>query len=99
MVDCDPYVFILFPLVLQTSIALFSDWYFDCYSGLLSAKMSIHRVLNQALKDILRVISPTQEDLEIRYQIVGDLRRAVETVESLRGVFSTSFAFQFLSFV
>ncbi|KAJ7960156.1 protein HESO1-like isoform X1 [Quillaja saponaria] len=47
--------------------------------------MSVYIMLDRVLKHILEVITPLQEDWVIRFQIVEDLRRAVESVENLRG--------------
>ncbi|KAL2333285.1 hypothetical protein Fmac_014498 [Flemingia macrophylla] len=42
-------------------------------------------MLDIVLNDILRVVTPLQEDWEIRFAIINDLRSIVESVESLRG--------------
>ncbi|KAK7290134.1 hypothetical protein RIF29_04341 [Crotalaria pallida] len=47
--------------------------------------MSGHTMLDIVLKDILHVITPLQEDWAIRFAIINDLRRVVESVGSLRG--------------
>ncbi|KAL2567899.1 hypothetical protein AAZX31_18G034800 [Glycine max] len=47
--------------------------------------MSTHSTLDIVVNDILRVVTPVQEDWEIRFAIINDLRSIVESVESLRG--------------
>ncbi|KAK2441973.1 polynucleotide adenylyltransferase [Trifolium repens] len=47
--------------------------------------MSTHNMLGIVLNDILRTITPSQEDWEIRLAIINDLRSTAESVESLRG--------------
>ncbi|KAK7379301.1 hypothetical protein VNO80_04758 [Phaseolus coccineus] len=47
--------------------------------------MSTHSTLDIVLKDILQVVTPLQEDWQIRFAIINDLRSIVESVESLRG--------------
>ncbi|QCD98522.1 protein HESO1 [Vigna unguiculata] len=47
--------------------------------------MSTHSMLDTALNDILQVVTPLQEDWQIRFSIINDLRSIVESVESLRG--------------
>lgn len=53
--------------------------------------MSTHSMLDIVLKDILQVVTPLQEDWQIRFAILNDLRSIVESVESLRGELSRSF--------
>lgn len=53
--------------------------------------MTTHSVLDIALNDILRVVTPLQEDWNIRFAIINDIRSIVESVESLRGELSGSF--------
>ncbi|KAE9598775.1 hypothetical protein Lal_00022480 [Lupinus albus] len=47
--------------------------------------MSAYSMLDIVMKDILQVVTPVQEDWEVRFAIINDLRRVVESVESLRG--------------
>ena len=47
--------------------------------------MSTHNMLGIVLNDILRTITPSLEDWEIRLAIINDLRSTAESVESLRG--------------
>ncbi|KAH1226550.1 Protein HESO1 [Glycine max] len=47
--------------------------------------MSTHSMLDIVVNDILRVVTPLQEDWEIRFAIINDFRSIVESVESLRG--------------
>lgn len=47
--------------------------------------MSTYSMLDIVLNHILRVVTPLQEDWEIRFAIINDLRSIVESVESLRG--------------
>ncbi|XP_047161948.1 protein HESO1 [Vigna umbellata] len=47
--------------------------------------MTTHSMLDIALNDILRVVTPLQEDWNIRFAIINDIRSIVESVESLRG--------------
>ncbi|KAF7831038.1 protein HESO1 [Senna tora] len=47
--------------------------------------MSAHIVLDHVLKDILKVLTPLQADWVIRFEIIEDLRKVVESVESFRG--------------
>lgn len=49
--------------------------------------MNSHSMLGVVLTDILRMVTPSQEDWEIRLAIINDLRSAAESVESLRGKF------------
>lgn len=49
--------------------------------------MNSHSMLGVVLTDILRMVTPSQEDWEIRLAIINDLRSAAESVESLRGNF------------
>ena len=53
--------------------------------------MSTHSMLDIVVNDILRVVTPLQEDWEIRFAIINDFRSIVESVESLRGELSRSF--------
>ncbi|KAK7285168.1 hypothetical protein RJT34_19929 [Clitoria ternatea] len=47
--------------------------------------MNRRGMLDTVLNDILQVVSPLQEDWEVRFAIINDLRSIVESVESLRG--------------
>ncbi|CAL0334853.1 unnamed protein product [Lupinus luteus] len=47
--------------------------------------MSAYNMLDIVMKDILQVVTPVQEDWEVRFAIINDLRRVVESVASLRG--------------
>lgn len=47
--------------------------------------MDTRSVLEISLNEILHVINPLREDLEIRMQIIDELRAAVIAIESLRG--------------
>ncbi|KAI9078339.1 hypothetical protein K1719_039715 [Acacia pycnantha] len=47
--------------------------------------MSGHTVLDHVLKDILKVITPLQEDWVIRFEIIKDLQTVVESLENFRG--------------
>lgn len=42
-------------------------------------------MLEPTIRDILRVISPLEEDWSPRFQIIDELRAVVQSVESLRG--------------
>lgn len=53
-------------------------------------------MLDIVLKDILRVVTPSQEDWAIRFAIVNDLQSIVESVESLRGEFSEDSLFIYM---
>ncbi|KAK4790621.1 hypothetical protein SAY86_017925 [Trapa natans] len=47
--------------------------------------MNTKRTLDLIISDILAVVKPKQSDWAIRFQIIDELRRVVESVESLRG--------------
>nr|XP_017215863.1 PREDICTED: protein HESO1-like isoform X2 [Daucus carota subsp. sativus]XP_017215864.1 PREDICTED: protein HESO1-like isoform X2 [Daucus carota subsp. sativus]XP_017215865.1 PREDICTED: protein HESO1-like isoform X2 [Daucus carota subsp. sativus]XP_017215866.1 PREDICTED: protein HESO1-like isoform X2 [Daucus carota subsp. sativus] len=47
--------------------------------------MSSHSQMEQALQNILSKIKPEREDWAVRFDIINDVRDAVQTVESLRG--------------
>ncbi|KAJ7964566.1 protein HESO1-like isoform X1 [Quillaja saponaria] len=47
--------------------------------------MTMYSVLDHVMKQILQVITPVHEDWAIRCQIIDDLQRVAESVESLRG--------------
>lgn len=47
--------------------------------------MNSHDILELTLNEILHVVNPLREDLEIRMQIIEELRNAISTIESLRG--------------
>ncbi|MED6191950.1 Protein heso1, variant 2 [Stylosanthes scabra] len=47
--------------------------------------MSKYGMLDNVLNDILKAVTPLQEDWAIRFGIVNDLRLVAESVESLRG--------------
>ncbi|THG16321.1 hypothetical protein TEA_004919 [Camellia sinensis var. sinensis] len=47
--------------------------------------MNDYSTLELTLRDILRVISPLEEDWAKRFQFINELRAVVESVESLRG--------------
>ncbi|CAL5322537.1 unnamed protein product [Camellia sinensis] len=47
--------------------------------------MNDYNTLELTLRDILRVISPLEEDWAKRFQFINELRAVVESVESLRG--------------
>lgn len=49
--------------------------------------MSGHTVLDHVMKDILKVITPIQEDWVIRFAIIEDIRKVVESLENFRGEF------------
>jgi len=55
--------------------------------------MSTHSTLDIVVNDILRVVTPVQEDWEIRFAIINDLRSIVESVESLRGELFRNFVY------
>lgn len=42
--------------------------------------------MEQALQNILSKIKPEREDWAVRFDIINDVRDAVQTVESLRGI-------------
>ena len=48
--------------------------------------MSSNTQVEQTLRHILQVINPTRDDWEARFHIIEDVRDAVQTVESLRGI-------------
>ena len=48
-------------------------------------KMSANSTLEHILEEILEVLKPKQEDLTTRAQVISELRRVVESVQSLRG--------------
>ncbi|XP_050250560.1 uncharacterized protein LOC126697563 isoform X3 [Quercus robur] len=48
-------------------------------------KMSANSTLEHILEEILEVLKPKQEDLATRAQVISELRRVVESVQSLRG--------------
>lgn len=52
--------------------------------------MSKYSMLDIVLSDILKAVTPSQQDWEIRLAIVSDLRTVADSVESLRGELSTS---------
>ncbi|KAK4579251.1 hypothetical protein RGQ29_029076 [Quercus rubra] len=47
--------------------------------------MSANSTLEHILEEILEVLKPKQEDLTTRAQVISELRRVVESVQSLRG--------------
>ncbi|KAM4093937.1 hypothetical protein ACB094_06G156400 [Castanea mollissima] len=47
--------------------------------------MSANSTLEHILREILEVLKPKQEDLATRAQVISELRRVVESVQSLRG--------------
>lgn len=47
--------------------------------------MNNNRTLDLIINDVLTVVKPQQGDWAIRFQIIDELRRVVESVESLRG--------------
>ncbi|XP_057749032.1 protein HESO1 [Arachis stenosperma] len=47
--------------------------------------MSKYGMLDNVLNDILKAVTPLQEDWAVRFGIVNDLRLVAESVESLRG--------------
>lgn len=48
-------------------------------------KMSANSTLEHILEEILEVLKPKQEDLATQAQVISELRRVVESVQSLRG--------------
>jgi len=52
-------------------------------------------MLDIVVNDILQVVTPLQEDWQIRFAIINDLKSIVESVESLRGELSRSFVSSF----
>lgn len=58
--------------------------------------MSTHSMLGTVFNDVLRVVTPSQEDWEIRFAIINDLRSAVESVETMRGEHFRSFVSRLL---
>lgn len=48
--------------------------------------MSSYSLVEQTLKTILPLINPTKDDWVVRFNIIEDVRGAVEAVESLRGI-------------
>ncbi|CAJ1863810.1 unnamed protein product [Sphenostylis stenocarpa] len=83
LVDCNPLAFIFFHLVLQTVIAAVS--LSTANQRFQGAIMNTRSMLDTVLNDILQVVTPLQEDWQIRFTIINDLRSIVESVESLRG--------------
>uniref|UniRef100_A0A7N2R9U6 Poly(A) RNA polymerase mitochondrial-like central palm domain-containing protein n=3 Tax=Quercus lobata TaxID=97700 RepID=A0A7N2R9U6_QUELO len=57
----------------------FDDSYDD------SDKWCANSTLEPILEEILKVLKPKQEDLATRAQVINELRRVVESVQSLRG--------------
>lgn len=49
--------------------------------------MGADSALEHVLKEILQVVQPLHEDQEKRYQVIDELRRVIESVESLRGIY------------
>ncbi|KAK3422514.1 protein HESO1 [Eucalyptus grandis] len=47
--------------------------------------MGAYRTLDFVINDILNAVNPQQQDWVIRCQIIDELRRVIESVESLRG--------------
>lgn len=47
--------------------------------------MSAYSQLEQALQSILPMIKPERKDWAVRFDIMADVRDAVQTVENLRG--------------
>ncbi|KAG6734895.1 hypothetical protein I3842_01G293000 [Carya illinoinensis] len=47
--------------------------------------MGADSALEHVLREILRVVQPLHEDQVKRYQVIDELRRVIESVESLRG--------------
>ncbi|XP_040999627.1 protein HESO1-like isoform X1 [Juglans microcarpa x Juglans regia] len=47
--------------------------------------MGANSALEHVLKEILQVVQPLHEDQEKRYRVIDELRRVIESVESLRG--------------
>ena len=48
-------------------------------------KWCANSTLEPILEEILEVLKPKQEDLATRAQVINELRRVVESVQSLRG--------------
>lgn len=48
--------------------------------------MSSQSRVEQTLQDILLLIKPNNDDWAVRFHIAGEVRDAVQTVDSLRGI-------------
>lgn len=48
-------------------------------------------LLDHTLKEILSVLQPVTDDWVARFQVIEELRRVVESIESLRGGLSCIF--------
>lgn len=57
--------------------------------------MSKYGMLDNVLNDILKAVTPLQEDWAVRFGIVNDLRLVAESVESLRGELPEKYFFLF----
>lgn len=42
-------------------------------------------MMDRVMKDIIRVVEPSQDDWKARFQIMNELRDVVQSIESLRG--------------
>lgn len=51
--------------------------------------MNSHYSLETTLRDILQVVNPTGDDWSKRFQVINDLRAVVESLEVLRGKYTT----------
>lgn len=49
--------------------------------------MGTSNIMEQTLKEIIEVLTPSLEDAGERFQIINDLQGVVQSVESLRGDF------------
>lgn len=48
--------------------------------------MSSYSLVEKTLQKILTLIKPNNDDWAVRFHIIQEVRDAVETVESLRGI-------------
>ncbi|KAJ9553417.1 hypothetical protein OSB04_017462 [Centaurea solstitialis] len=73
----------------STIIPLETSCIFSVVSAIFSviwdSKMNSHHPLELALRNILHVVNPTQDDWNKRFQIINDLQAVVQTLEILRG--------------
>lgn len=50
-----------------------------------SSEMGAYRTLDFVINDILMAVKPQQQDWVTRFHIIDELRKVIESVESLRG--------------
>lgn len=87
----------LVPIKIQLELLNINDLKTGCMFSVICSrffiiwglKMNPHYSFKTALRDILQVVNPTEDDWSKRFQVINDLRAVVQSLEVLRGKYTT----------